>query len=159
MSKNPVTSITAVYNVALVTVDNLPNDMTLISNIFSKIAGEKINIDMISQSPSFKGKINISFSMPADDIAKVIGILNSFKSSVPNLRIEIDSDNTKITVYGEAMKNIPGVAAELFTLLAVNEIEVKLITTSEVEISYLIYEKDIDKAISAIKKEFSLNEA
>lgn len=156
MPKTPVTSISTVYNVALVTVDNLPNDMTLISNIFSKIASEKINIDMICQSPPFKGKSNIAFSLPAEDMVKVISLLNSFKSKVPNLRIEIDSDNTKITVFGEAMKNIPGVAAQLFTLLAVNGIEVKLITTSEVEISYLIYEKDIDKAISAIKQEFRI---
>jgi aspartokinase len=156
MSNNPVTSISTVYNVALVTVDNLPNDMTLISNIFRKIANEKINIDMISQAPPYKGKINISFSLPTDDIVKVISLLNSFKNKVPNLRIEIDSDNTKITVFGEAMKNIPGVAAQLFTLLAINGIEVKLITTSEVEISYLIYEKDIDKAISAIKQEFNI---
>jgi len=156
MSNNLVTSISTVYNVALVTVDNLPNDMILISNIFSKIASEKINIDMISQSPPYKGNINISFSLPTADIVKVISLLNSFKNEVPNLRIEIDSDNTKITVFGEAMKNIPGVAAKLFTLLAVNGIEVKLVTTSEVEISYLIYEKDIDKAISAIKNEFNI---
>ncbi len=156
MSRKPVTSITTVYNVALVTVDNLPNDMNLISNIFSKIASEKINIDMISQAPPYKGKINISFSLPAENIVKVISLLNSFKTSVPNLRIEIDSDNTKITVFGEAMKNIPGVAAQLFTLLALNGIEVKLVTTSEVEISYLIYEKDIDKAILAIKHEFNI---
>lgn len=156
MSRKPVTSITTVYNVALVTVDNLPNDMNLISNIFSKIASEKINIDMISQAPPYKGKISISFSLPAENIVKVISLLNSFKTSVPNLRIEIDSDNTKITVFGEAMKNIPGVAAQLFTLLALNGIEVKLVTTSEVEISYLIYEKDIDKAILAIKHEFNI---
>ena len=156
MSNNSVTSINTVYNVALVTVDNLPNDMLLISNIFSKIASEKINIDMISQAPPYKGKINISFSLPAEDIVKVISLLNSFKNTIPNLRIEIDSDNTKISVFGEAMKNKPGVAAQLFMLLAVNEIEVKLITTSEVEISYLIYEKDIDKAISAIKQEFKI---
>lgn len=156
MSKKPVTSISTVYNVALVTVDNLPNDMNLISDIFSKIASEKINIDMISQAPPYKGKINISFTLPAEDIIKVISLLNSFKTEVPAIRIEIDSDNTKITVFGEAMKNIPGVAAHLFTLLALNGIEVKLVTTSEVEISYLIYEKDIDKAIQAIKDEFNV---
>lgn len=156
MSNNPVTSISTVYNVALVTVDNLPIDMLLISNIFSKIASEKINIDMISQSPPFKGKINISFSMPAENIVKVIGLLNNYKSAVPNIRIGIDSDSTKISVFGEAMKSIPGVAARLFMLLAVNAVEVKLITTSEVDISCLIYDKDTDKAITAIKQEFNI---
>ena len=156
MANRPVTNISTVYNVALVTVDNLPNNMALISSIFNKIAKEKINIDMISQAPPYRGSINVSFSLPADDIVKVIAVLNSFKTEVPALRIEIDSGNAKISVYGEAMKNIPGVAAQLFTILAVTGIEVKLVTTSEVEISYLITEKDIDKAISAIKNEFKL---
>jgi aspartokinase len=59
-------------------------------------------------------------------------------------------------VFGEGMKNIPGVAANLFTLLANSGIEVKMITTSEVDISYLIYEKDVDRAIEAIKKDYGL---
>ncbi len=154
MSNNSVTSMCTLYNVAMVTVDNLPNDMLLISSIFSKIADENINIDMISQSPPYKGKINISFSMPADNITKVISLLNAYRNSVPNLRVGIDSDSTKISVFGEAMKEIPGVAARLFRLLAANEVDVKLVTTSEVDISFLIYDKDTDKTISAIKKEF-----
>ncbi|EGD46104.1 amino acid-binding ACT domain protein [Ruminiclostridium papyrosolvens DSM 2782] len=152
----PVTSISTVYNVALVAVDNLPNDMVLIAGIFNKIADENINIDMISQSPPYKGKINIYFSIPADNIIKVITILNSFKIKVPNLRIEVDSDSTKISVFGEGMRDKPGVAAKVFALMADNEIEIKLITTSEVDISYLIYEKDADKAINAIRQEFNI---
>ncbi len=152
----PVTSISTVYNVALVAVDNLPNDMVLIAVIFNKIADEKINIDMISQSPPYKGKINIYFSIPADNIIKVITILNSFKIKVPNLRIEVDSDSTKISVFGEGMRDKPGVAAKVFALMADNEIEIKLVTTSEVDISYLIYEKDADKAINAIRQEFNI---
>jgi aspartokinase len=156
MLSKPVTNISTQYNVALVTVDNLPNSMTLISSIFSRIAKEKININMISQAPPYKGTISISFSILANDIVKVISVLNSFKDEVPNLKIEIDSDNARISVFGQAMKNIPGVAAQLFTLLAVNGIEVKLVTTSEVDISYLVYEKDIDRTIQAIKNEFGI---
>lgn len=156
MSVNPVTSISTVYNAALVTVDNLPNDMTVISKIFSRIAKENINIDMISQSPPHKGRIHVDFSMPSENIAKVIGLLNTYKSTVPNLRIEIDSNSTKLSVFGEAMKNVPGVAARLFSQLAANEIEIKLITTSEVDISLLIYDKDTDRAVAAIKQEFNI---
>jgi aspartokinase len=148
--------MSTLYNVALVTVDNLPNDMTMISDIFTKIAADHINIDMISQSPPYKGKINISFSMPTNSIAKVIVLLNTYKGSVPNLRIGIDSDSTKISVFGEAMREIPGVAARLFRLLAANEIELKLVTTSEVDISFLIYDGDTGKTISAIREEFRL---
>ena len=156
MSNSPVTDITVTYNVALLTVDNLPSNMNLVSQIFNSIALEEINIDMISQAPPFRGSINLSFSIPSTHLVKAISTLNKFKKDVPNLLIEIDSDNTKLSVYGEKMNNIPGVAAKLYTILAGNGIEIKLITTSEVDISYLISEKDVDRAIEAIKIEFQL---
>ncbi len=156
MEQSPVTGITVSYNVALITVDNLPSKMNLISSIFNTIASQQINIDMISQSPTYKGSINISFSLPSDDLVKAISSLNSFKKDVPNLHVEVEANNAKLNVYGEKMKNVPGVAARLYTLLAGNDIEIKLVTTSEVDISYLIAEKDIDKAIESIKSEYNL---
>ncbi|MGI6778664.1 MAG: ACT domain-containing protein [Acetivibrionales bacterium] len=156
MSEKAVTNITTTYNVALVTVDNLPNNMGLISQIFNTIAEQNINVDMISQAPPYRGTINLSFSLPSQDLVKAISSLNKFKKQVPELLVEVDADNTKLSVYGEGMKNLPGVAAKLFTLLANNGIEVKLVTTSEVDISYLIYDKDVDRAIDAIKTKFDI---
>lgn len=156
MSENPVTKINITYNVALVTIDNLPNNTKLVSDIFNTIAQEKINIDMISQAPPFKGVVSISFSLPSDNIVNVLSSLNRFKKDVKDLRVEIDADNTKLRVYGEEMKNLSGVAARLFTILAGEGVEIKLLTTSETDISYLIYEKDVDRAIQAIKKEYGL---
>jgi aspartokinase len=156
MSENPVTKLNITYNVALVTIDKLPNNTRLISDIFNTIAQKKINIDMISQAPPFRGTISVSFSLPADDLVTALSALNSFKKVVKDLQIEIDADNTKLQVYGEGMRNIPGVAARLFTTLADEGVEIKLVTTSEVDISYLIYEKDVDKALQAVKREFGL---
>jgi aspartokinase len=156
MNENAVTDLNVTYNVALITVDKIPNDIKLISDIFNTIAEHNINVDMISQAPPYRGVVNLSFTIPSDDLVKAITALNKFKKSIPDLLIEIDAANTKISVYGERMKNIPGVAASLFTLLANNGIEIKLVTTSEVDISYLIYDKDVDKAINSIKKEYGL---
>lgn len=156
MTRKPVTNIDVYYNVALVTLDNLPDDIKLISEIFTSIANENINIDMVNKAPPYKGAISISFSLPAEDLVKAITALNKYKDTVHNLIIEVDAFNTKISVFGEEMKNIPGVAAKLFTILATEGIQIKLVTTSEVDISYLIHEKDVDKAMDSIKKEFSL---
>lgn len=156
MSENPVTKLNITYNVALVTLDKLPNNTRLISDIFNTIAQKKINIDMISQAPPFRGTMSISFSLPADDLVTALSALNGFKKAVKELQIEIDADNTKLQVYGEGMRNIPGVAARLFNTLANEGVEIKLVTTSEVDISYLIYEKDVDKALQAVKNEFGL---
>ncbi|KNY25435.1 ACT domain-containing protein [Pseudobacteroides cellulosolvens] len=156
MAGTPVTDISVTYNVALVTVDNLPVDMKLVSDIFNSIAGQNINIDMINQAPPYRGRVNISFTIPSDDLVRAISTLNTFKKNAPGLKIEVDAQNTKLSVFGEGMKNLPGVAAKLFTILAQNGIDVKLVTTSEVDISFLIYEKDVDTALSATKKEFQI---
>jgi aspartokinase len=131
--------------------------MHLIPDIFNAIAEQNINIDMISQAPPYRGVINLSFTLPSDDLVKAISVLNKFKKIVPGLFIEINAENTKLSVYGEQMKNIPGVAAKLFTIFAGNGIDIKLVTTSEVDISYLIDEKDVDKALKAIKDEYNIN--
>ncbi|HHW49525.1 MAG TPA: ACT domain-containing protein [Clostridiaceae bacterium] len=156
MTGKPVTSINVAYNVALVTVDNLPNKVKLISDILNAIAEQDINIDMINQTPPYRGTINLSFTLPSDKLVKAISTLNKFKKSIPNLHIEVDANSTKISVYGESMRDIPGVAAKIFTLFANNNIDIKLVTTSEVDISYLLYDKDVDKAIEAIKNEFGI---
>jgi len=155
--EKPVTDLSIVYNVALVTVDNLPNNTKLISDIFNSIASQEINIDMINQSPPYRGSINVSFTIPSDDLVKTISTLNNFKKDVKDLCIEVDADNTKLSVFGLGMKNIPGVAAKLFTILADIGVEIKLVTTSEVDISYLIYEKDVDITTAAIKREFGMD--
>ena len=156
MSKSPVSNINVTYNVALITIDKLPNNTKLISELFNTIAQKKINIDMISQAPPYRGSINISFSLPSEDLIDALSALNDFKKSAKELRVEVDADNTKLQVFGEGMRNLPGVAARLFTLLANEGIEIKLVTTSEIDISYLIYEKDVDRALSAIKNEYGI---
>ncbi len=156
MSEMPVTNISVTYNVALVTVDNLPNNTKLISGLFNTIAQNHINIDMINQAPVFRGTVSLSFSLPSEDLVTALSSLNDFKKNAKNLRIEVDAENTKLQVSGEGMRNIPGVAAKLYTLLANEGIEIKLVTTSETDISYLIFEKDVDRAISAIKLEYDI---
>jgi len=157
LSNSPVTNVSINYNVALITIDNLPSGkMFLIPEIFNSIAEQNINIDMISQAPPYRGVLSLSFTLPSADLVKAISVLNNFKKQVPSLSIEINAENTKLSVYGEQMKNIPGVAARLFTIFSQNGVDIKLVTTSEVDISYLIDEKDVDRALSAIKAEYGI---
>ncbi len=156
MSEKPVSNLSVTYNVAVVTIDKLPNDTRFISELFNSIAKRGINIDMITQAPPYRGSVCISFSLLSKDLVNALSALNEFKKNAKDLRIEIDADNTKLQVFGEGMKSVPGVAARLFTLLANNGIDIKLVTTSETDISYLIFEKDVDKAVNAIMQEYQL---
>ena len=107
MSDKPVSNISVSYNIALVTIYRLPYDTRLLSDIFNGIAQKNINIDMISQSPPYRGIISLSFSLPADKLVDALSVLNGFKAIVKDLRVEVDADNTKLQVYGEGMRNMP----------------------------------------------------
>ena len=156
MNKKPVTNIDVSYNVAMITLGNLPDDINLISEIFAVLSDEGINIDMVSKPAPFKGTVSMSFTLPTDDIVKAITLLNDYKKKAGNFLVEVDAYNSKISVYGEEMKNTPGVATRVFKALAREKIEIKLITTSTVDISCLVLERSIDDAVNSIKKEFSL---
>lgn len=149
-----VTNLSVTYNVALITIARIPATIGIVSDIFNSIAKQNINVDMITQSPPIRGSLNVSFSLPASDVVKALTELNNFKKQYKDVVIEVDANNTKISVYGEKMRDLPGVAARLFTIMHENGVEIKLVTTSEVDISYLIYDKDVDKAVEAITKEF-----
>jgi len=156
LSEKAISNYTVTDGVSLITMDNVPNNSKIISEIFNAIAKQHINIDMITQSPSYRGILNISFTIPGKDMPKAITALAKFKKEIPTLRLDIDSNNTKICISGEGMRTIPGVAANLFTILSSIEIEIKLVTTSETDISYLVSSEDEDKAIDALKKEYEI---
>ncbi len=156
MVNRAVTNLSVTNDVTLITLDNIPNNMKNIAGILTTIANEEINIDMISQSTPYGGVINMSFSLSTLDLVRVIQVLGNFKDKMPELRVDVNSSNSKLCLYGEAMKSIPGVAAKFFALLEDNDIPIKLVTTSEVDISCLIHEKDVDKARNCVKEAFNI---
>lgn len=148
----PITQVTADENITLITLISIPTSKGLLSKIFTALATKGINVDMISQTSPLKGIINLSFTIPDSDFFTAIQALKDFKTSIPSLRIEVNSNNTKISLYGEAMKDTPGTAAHTLKLLDENEIDIVMITTSEVDISYLIYASDQEKVLDLFHK-------
>lgn len=153
---SPISQITTEENVTLITLDNIPANTQDIARIFSAIGKSRVNIDMISQTSPYKGSVNISFSLQDEDLFTVLKTLKSFKADYEDLRIDINSNNVKISLFGEGMKTTPGTAAKTMELLAQNDIDIQLITTSEVDISYLISAADKDKAVKCFKEYFNI---
>ena len=145
-----ITDIKFFSGIAIVTLNNIPNNPNSIAQILGIISENDISIDMISQTAPYKDSINLSFTLSEDDLAAVIGLTGKFKSLSPQISADINGYNTKILLSGEGMRYEPGVAAELFALLAEKDIQVKLITTAETEISCLIDIKDADTAKSIL---------
>lgn len=146
-----ITSVSYLEDVALVTVNNIPNDVKNVSYILNEIASRDVTVDMICQTAPYKNTINLSFTVPQDSLSDLISATTAFKKLSPDISTDLNGNNTKIILVGDDMRNTSGVAAELFSLLSEANIPVKLITTGETEISCLLDIKDIDKAKKLLK--------
>lgn len=152
-----VSNLMVTDDVCLVTIDNLPNDMRALAEVLKAVAKAGINVDMISQSNLAKSDfISLSFTISGNDLGNAMNVLGCFKQPYKKLTIEINSENTKLCVYGKDMPCCCGVAAGVFQVLADAAVDVRLVTTSEVDISFLIADSNVDAAVSALKKAYQL---
>ena len=137
-------------NITLVTLYN-----TQVSNrekIFRKLAENGINLDIISQSPSFGGDITLSFSLPDKDLAKTLEIAATFKTQYEKTEINICSNNLTISFFGAEIINTPGIAASIFETFSQKEINIILITTSDVSVSCLVAKSDEVKVMKMLQE-------
>lgn len=155
---SPITKIETTYNVSLFTIEHIPSCVSTVARFFTAIEHAGISLDMISRAPTSKETGNISFTVSDDDFSKTAALVKSMKSSLEGVVVKVDTGNVKINLYGEPMSTQPGVAAGVFRALdTVDGLRVKLITTSEVDISILLGDEDADPAVEAIKQEFKMD--
>lgn len=153
METKAVTGIATSNDDISVTIKNISSDINIISELFGKIGERKINIDMISQTAPIEEKVNISFTIPKEDLADCMEILNQLAEKE---NIIIDEDITKFSIVGLGMKTTSGVAGKMFKLFSENNIIVKMITTSEIRVTCAIKREDELKAIEIIGEAFKL---
>lgn len=151
-----VDSMTVTEDVSLITFDKIPMDLTLISDIFLRFAQEHINIDMISQAAPRGDTTSVSFSVSSDNLVCVLELINHYREEHPSIRPLIAGGNVKIQLFGAEMRNMWGVAARAMAALARSECELMLVTTSEVDISFLVTRAHFEEAAAALKAEFEL---
>lgn len=149
-----IDNITMIENVTLISINDSPADFKVVAEIFKMLAGAGIDVDMISQNPPQGKTSNLSFTVNDDDLGKVFEIASQLRELHPELKLAISSGNTKISVFDEEMRNCPGVAAKVFKAIAETDAEIRMITTSEVDISVLVYSHDSDTVYSVIKAVF-----
>ena len=153
MENKPITGIAVSDADVSITLEDINYDINMLSDIFESIANKKINIDMISQTAPSNGKVSLSFTIPEDEIDECINILGGFAEEK---NITVDRDITKFSVVGIGMKTTSGVASKIFRLFKENNIQVKMITTSEIKITCAIKREDKGEAVNVIAREFNL---
>lgn len=156
MEQKVITGLSVSDNILMETINQVPYSAENISEIFSRLASQEVNVDMISQTSPSGGYVNISFTTSREDEAIVDTVMKELKKKMPSIEIEKDTNISKISVVGMGMRNEYGVASKMFKLFADNSINFKQVTTSEISISYTIDSSNKEKAIVAICKAFNL---
>ena len=150
-----IQNISVVEDVTLVSLNDSPDDMNTISKIFDMISTNNIDVDMISQTPPHSNKPHLSFTVSGDDFGKILELSAKIRDLYPDVKLSVSNGNCKISVFGEAMKGQPGVAAKVFSAAAKANTDIIMITTSEVDISMLVPQSDLTATLESIKGAFN----
>ena len=134
-------------DVAVITILNVPDEPGTSFKIFGLLAQKNINVDIILQSTGRDGKKDISFTCAQGEAETA---LRALKESAHYTDVSVDTTCAKVSIVGAGMQSHSGVASKMFEALSNNNINIKMISTSEIKISCIIDRDDADKAVSAI---------
>ncbi|WP_188830173.1 aspartate kinase [Nocardia camponoti] len=143
---------------AKVTVVALPDEPGYAAKVFRAVADAEINIDMVLQNISKvdTGKTDITFTCPKTDLARAVEILTARQDEIGFAEILSDSEIGKVSLVGAGMKSHPGVTATFCEALANAGVNIDLISTSEIRISVLVRDTELDEAVQVLHKAFDL---
>lgn len=158
VEKMLITGVAADKNTARISVMGIEDKPGTAFKIFNTLAKHNINIDIILQSVGREGTKDISFTVSEDDLKEALEVLEARKKSLTIKEITYNKDVAKISIVGAGMLTNPGVAATMFESLYNSNININMISTSEIRITVLIDEKDTDKALIAVHDGFGLED-
>jgi aspartate kinase len=137
-----------------ITLGDVTDRPGIVADIFNRLAEQEINVNLIVQNSGGDGKVDVTFTMPRSQMKDALNICNSNQQNVGAAFVVSDSNIATISVIGVGMRSHTGVAARMFTTLAENNINIDLISTSEIQIGCVVKEQQADAAHAALLKEF-----
>ena len=154
MEKTAVSSVAKDKDIARIALVGVPNEVGTSFKVFSLLAQNHINVDIILQGIGHEEGKDICFTVAEGDLKKAAELLESHKAELRFARLETNADIAKVSVVGSGMINNPCVAAKLFEALYDAHININMISTSEIKISVLVDKKDADRAVQAVHDKF-----
>ncbi len=142
-------------NQARVSLRGVTDRPGIAAEIFTKLADENINVDMIIQNASSHGTTNLGFTVPQNQLEDAKRVIESFDHDLEGA--DYDENVSKVSIVGVGMKSHSGVAARAFSALAKNGINIEMISTSEIKVSMVIDEKYSELAVRVLHEEFGLD--
>lgn len=141
-------------NISKITIIGMENKIGKTAELFRMLAKENISIDVIMQASGENVSKNITFTINSNDLTKTLSVLKTNQNILNAQEILHSEDLSKVSIIGLGMANKPGVAADMFEALYEENINMHLVTTSEIRISVLVDSKYASKAMNAIHNKF-----
>ncbi len=141
-------------NVSRISIVGIPDKPGLAFKIFSKLSARGINVDIILQSIGRDGTKDITFTVVQEQLKEAKEVLSEYIKAFENVSILYDDSVAKVSIVGAGMETHPGVATKMFEALYDAQINIQMISTSEIKISVLIDQDDVDDAVLAIHNKF-----
>jgi aspartate kinase len=154
--RNKVRSIAHDLNVAKITVVGVPDRPGIAAIIFEPLAKAGINVDTIVQNASSQGITDLTFTVAKSDLSKSMEVVEPIARSIGARECLSDSKLGKVSIIGTGMQNTPGFAARMFRALSDKNINIQLITTSEIRITCIINEAEVKEAVRALHRAFEI---
>ena len=143
---------------AKITVIGLVDQPGIAATIFNALSNKSINVDMIVQNNFIERKeTNLTFTVPVTDLDQSVKILDDLKSSINYEKVISENNLSKVSIIGAGMRNQPGIAAKMFDCLSKNNINIEVISTSEIKISVLIDMARTEEAVRSLHQIFELD--
>ena len=154
MEKTHVSGVAKDKNVARIALVGLADRPGIAFKIFSMLAKEHINVDIILQSIGRDGSKDISFTVARDDGERAREVMEANREAIGCKSVELNDQIAKISIVGAGMAHNAGVACKMFEALFSAGININMISTSEIKVSVLVDERDADRAVQAVHDRF-----
>ena len=153
-----VTGVAYSKDEAKITIIDVEDKPGVAAEIFKELASSSVNVDMIVQNNFIERKMtNITFTVPMTDLKKSLGVLEELKERIVFSKVLDEQNLSKVSIIGSGMRNQPGIAAKMFECLSDNNINIEVISTSEIKISVLIDRNKTEAAVNALHSVFNLD--
>ena len=139
------------------TLLSVPDKPGVSALLFESLAKANVNVDMIVQNTSIEGTTDISFTLPMADVKTAEPILQEVAKKVGATGVTQDDDIAKLSLVGAGMKSSPGIAAKMFRILADNDVNIEMISTSTIRISVVVRRDHLQTALRALHSAFDLD--
>lgn len=153
-----VSGIAHDLNVAKIALYDVPDQPGIAMTIFKVLAENKINVDMVIQGGMRSNRNDIAFTIERDELERALPLVNEVVMNIGASGMLYGKDVAKISIVGAGMQSNPGVAAAMFEALADANINIHMISTSEIKVSCIINEEEINNAVQVLHDKFRLDE-